>query len=108
MARLGLILGLSLWYRSSNSDSLVRDAAHAASTSAVLMCGFPFSAGARFFLPALSLFPGASPVHETEVRHRRKLFHVRSALGKNRGGGLRANPGNRLEQLMGRGHEARI
>ena len=43
---------------------MVRDADHAASTRAVLICGLPFIAGARFFFPALSLLPGASPDHE--------------------------------------------
>lgn len=64
-------------------EFLVRKADQAASTTAVFICGLPFSDGARLRMPALWLLPRARPDHETKLRRARKLLHLGSRFSQN-------------------------
>src|SRR5277367_3253622 len=67
IARLCPRRGLSRSYCRWNSESFFREADQAHSTKVERTQGLPCSAGARFFCPALCLFPGATPAHELHL-----------------------------------------
>src|SRR5258708_3339399 len=78
MARLWPSRGLSRSYCRWNSEPFFLEADHAHSTNVDRTQGLPRSAGARFFRPALSLLPGATPAQALHLAPLPRLSHHKS------------------------------